>query len=181
MKTASIFLFLLCAAGLARAAEPALPSATTAERYRPIWTRSPFTLATAAEPQASADWLLAGVAENGRDPLVFLVNRQSQERMVVTSHPNEKGFSVDSIDYQTDLLQSSVRVKTPDDTITVRFDPSMVAAQAQPAPAGQPGQPVPQPQGNPNPIPSIPNDPHRRIMPRIVIPNPLPGNSAPHP
>ncbi len=161
-----------------------IPAGTAVERYQPIWKRSPFTLASTPDAQASAEWSLGGLAENGQDPLVFLVNKQSQERMTVTGQPNEKGFSVESIDYQSDLLQSSVKIKTSGDTLTVRFDPSVVVAQAtQPTPANGATANVatPQPPGTPLPgaVPS--NDPHRRIMPRIIIPNPLPGNPPPTP
>jgi len=186
MKTASIFLFLLCAAGLARAAEPALPSATTAERYRPIWTRSPFTAATpnAAE---SATWVLTGLAEDGDAPIVFLMNRNDQERMSVMTKANDKGFSIESINYNADPLLSTVKVKTPAETLTLRFDPAqMTVANAAPA-AAPPG--VPGFNAGPNGAarsPRFPNGarpglPARPPVTRTTIPNPISPDAPPVP
>jgi hypothetical protein len=179
MKTALALLFCLGLAGLARAADPAIPSGTTAERYQPIWVRSPFTLATpnAAE---SATWVLTGLAEDGDAPIVFLMNRNNQERMSVMTKANEKGFAIDSISYNANPLLSTVKVKTPAETMTLRFDPAqMTVANAAPAP-GVPGFNA-GPNGGLRPgfpggvRPGMPRLP----VTRTTIPNPIAPNTPP--
>ncbi len=158
-----------------------LPAAIPAERYQPIWARAPFSVASAADDAAQGTWALVGLTQDGDVPLVFLLNRQSQERMTVTKQPNEKGFSVEAVDFNADLLQSSARIKTPAESLTVRFDatltlvnnpPPQPAVNAPPAP-GQAVHSIPGAANPGNPL-LMP----RRPITRTIIPPPL---AAPRP
>jgi hypothetical protein len=108
--------------------EIALPQNTTIDHYQAIWVRSPFTAASVTpEDKASGSWALVGLAGSKEDPLVFLQNRETQERMTVTKQSNDKGFQVLSMEAQTDLGQSTAHIHTPAQDLVVTFDKDLMA------------------------------------------------------
>ncbi len=171
------------APGPAKKKEPpsVVPAATTADRYKPIWVRSPFSVASATD-EPGGDWVMTGLASDGGGPVVFLFNRQNQKRIMVTGQADGDGFSVESIDYKPDYLESSARIKTPAETITVKFDKNLVAAAATAAPAGPgpaPGLPAPGGSVRAGIIGMPPSSPG--TPPRILIPNPISSGQIPRP
>lgn len=173
----------------ARAEEKAIPQGYTAERYSALWERSPFTIASAAdaapaEPVA-AKLVLAGVVKIGSDDIVTLLNKDSQERILVTQTPNAQGYKLVSVEQNSDPLKVVATLQKGTESIKVRFDPSqfVVQSSSQPQPPGQnplpnanlPGMPVPArslPLGS---QPVMPGSPERVVrrppIPLPVIPN----------
>ena len=138
MKRSALLLLALSLAGAGLlSAEDALPQGAGIDRYHVIWERSPFTVASSDEvPKAT--WILAGMTESETTPVLFLVNRDTQERMVVTKTPNAKGFSVESVHYDANPMRTSARIKvstTDPALVTVTFDPALLVVN-NPAPAG---------------------------------------------
>jgi hypothetical protein len=158
--------------------EVVIPENTPVDRYQAIWVRSPFTAASVnAEDKASGSWALVGLAGSKDDPMVFLQNRETQERMTVTKNTNEKGFMVLTMEPQTDLSQSTAHIRTPDQDLVVKFDKDLMAISnppVQPMPAvfsSAPSRPNPGAFGMPG---TIPHPIHH-----INIPSPPPPPPAP--
>jgi hypothetical protein len=172
-----IILLILCLGNLLPLVQAELvwPESPSVERYQPIWTRSPFTVSSATpEEVASGKWVLVGLALSPDDPMVFILNRETQERRIITSSSTDKDFSIDSIDQQSDYLKSSVRLKTPTELITVRFDAALIAESAA-AMAVAPSEPNTSVKMNRQP-PSRVLSPTRRVN-RITMPAPPPAPS----
>jgi len=127
-------LSLLLVLPLLARAEDVLPKGTDADRYKAIWERAPFTVASSAD-EPKATWVLAGLAESDTDPVVYLLNKDTQERVTVTREANAKGFSLVSIRYDADPLRTSAEVRVPGQTqpLEVRFDPALLVV-TNPAP-----------------------------------------------
>ena len=135
MKPFSVLLFLLGILALSARAEEAIPQATGADRYKAIWEHSPFTSA-ASDEGTRGTWVLVGLTESTSNPILFLMNRDTQERMAVTRDPNAKGYAIDSVRYDANPLRSSARIKGPGpgQILTVRFDPLLIVVN-NPAPS----------------------------------------------
>jgi hypothetical protein len=174
----------LCGAA-ARAEEKAVPQGYAVERYAALWERSPFTTASAVEdaPPAAAKLALAGLARIGSEDTVTVLNKESQERIIVTQTPNAQGYKLVSVEPNADPLKVVVTLLKGDESIKVRFDPTLLAAQSKTAPPpGQNPLPNANPLGMPTAMPvarplnpgSVERQVRRPPIPLPVIPNRAP-------
>ena len=179
-----------CLCSLLSAEEVALPQATTIDRYQAIWTRSPFTAPSGGvgEDKASGTWVMNALAGSSDNPIVFIENKTTQERVTVTRDKNEKGFEVLSVLPQADLYQSTATLRIAGETVVVHFDKELIASRSAPAlPAQQPGTTPPQgvPAAHPAPPLRLPTPPQPTsgtpVHPihRVVIPTPPSTKPAP--
>ena len=171
---------LLAILSLAHAENASLPQPIPEDHYQPIWARSPFTIAVADDDAPKGTWALVGLTQDGEGPLVIVLNRQTQERVTVTNQPNQEGFSVETVDFNPDLLQSSARIKTPAGALTVHFDQALtVVSNAAPASnqSPTPGRPA---SGTP-PRPPAPGGIPYNVITHTTLPHPLPKAQPPTP
>ena len=139
---------------------PAFPIA----RYEALWERSPFQIESVAPPVESAGlsqrYALTGLAAINGEPIAFLMERATQNRMMVKSDGTEGGISLVQVDVQQKYADSTATLRQGSEVGVVRFD----AAAAAPSMMPQPGMPQPQrimPPGMPQA--SIPRQPAGQI------------------
>jgi len=164
-------------------------------RYEPLWERSPFQLESVAPPVESAGlaqrFALTGLAEINGEPIAFIMDRATQNRLMVKKDSSEGGVSLVQVDVQKKYIDSTATLRQGAEVGVVRFDagaagavPPPMAQQVMPTPrampppvaAGIPPQGVPPPQ-----MPQIPGQ--AQAMPAIptapgVVP-PVPGPGVP--
>lgn len=150
-------------------------------RYSSLWEHSPFTIASVQTDTVQANFAsklaLVGLAKIGSDNLVTLLNKDSQERISVSSEANEQGIKLVSVDADSDPLKTTVTIQQGNETAKVKFDPALLAAPSAPVP-GSPGVthppnvPHPQTTGAPPPVPV-------RVRRSLPIPSPYVPNRVP--
>lgn len=146
-----------------------LPPPFPVSRYQELWERSPFQLESAAPPPAESAALaqryaLTGIAEIGGEPIAFLMERATQQRMMVKQQEGEGGLSLVQVDViQTKYDDSTVTVRQGSEVGVVKFDagPAMAA----------PSMPMP-PQPQVYVPPNVPGAP-----PAAQVPQPVPGQA----
>lgn len=132
-----------------------------ASRYTQLWERSPFQLESIAPPVQSEGlaqrYALTGIAEiSDIGPIVFLMERATQQRLTVQTDSGDGGLSLVGVDLQQKYADSTATVRQGGEVGVVKFDavasmPS-IPQQTMPVP-GRPmngAQAVPQ-QGMPQP------------------------------
>jgi len=161
-------------AAAGKAGDDILPPPFPVSRYQELWERSPFQLESAAPPPAESAALaqryaLTGIAEIGGEPIAFLMERATQQRMMVKQQEGEGGLSL----VQVDVIQR----KYEDSTVTVRqgSEVGVVKFDAGPAMAG-PSMPMPPPQPQVYAPPNVPGFPQPG-MPAPQVPQPVPGQA----
>jgi hypothetical protein len=166
-----------CIFSLARAG--VIPDGFPVSRYTSLWEHSPFTTASVQQevsPDGFASKLaLVGVARIGSEDMATLLNKESQERITVSSQPNDQGLKLVLVESNADILKASVTIQKGGETAKVKFDQSLLAVTQSP-PNGtnnvmQQGIPPFPRQPNINPSASAPR-PVRRVLP---IPAPMQG------
>jgi hypothetical protein len=166
-------------------------------RYEPLWERSPFQLESVAPPVESAGlaqrFALTGLAEINGEPIAFIMDRATQNRLMVRKDSSEGGVSLVQVDVQKKYIDSTATLRQGAEVGVVRFDAG--AAGAVPPPMAQQVMPTPRampppvaagipPQGVPPQMPQIPQIPGQaQAMPAIptapgVVP-PVPGPGVP--
>ena len=161
-----------------------IPKGYEAGRYETLWTKSPFTLSSAAEGDAGGigqDMTLAGIAKIGNTEMITIVDKKTQRRLTISPTSQPDGISLVSIQMDNDLKKATATIRKGGETATIKYDMDYLAASApppaavSPAPVGQPGQGnnannLPRAQ-NPNRGGNNRGNPPRVIPRRIVIPN----------
>lgn len=116
-------------AGIARAGDPEIfdPPAAQAERYRSVWEKAPFAAwAPAASPPQGASlsqrFVLAGMATLNDEPLIFVLDRQSLARIVVTKKGDASGLRLVSVDSNSDPKQASATVRLGAEQDVIHYD-----------------------------------------------------------
>jgi hypothetical protein len=167
------------------AAPADLPPGITAERYRPLWERSPFTLPSAntnVVVEAAPKLALIGIGKIGDEPYVSVFNKETQVTLFI-GPKGSGGFTIASVDLQPKLTESSVTLKQGAETLVVKADPALMAIPSANAPkpptvAAAPAvPPLPLPPGSPgvsNPLPpgTPPPPAIQRSRRRVIVPPP---------
>jgi hypothetical protein len=161
-------------------------------RYEPLWERSPFQLESVAPPVESAGlaqrFALTGLAEINGEPIAFIMDRATQNRLMVRKDSSEGGVSLVQVDVQKKYIDSTATLRQGAEVGVVRFDAGAAGAvppmaqQVMPTPRVMPPMPpgVP-PQAIPPQMPQIPGQ--AQAMPAVpaapgVVP-PVPGPGVP--
>jgi len=151
-------------------------------RYEMLWERSPFQLESIAPPEMSEGlaqrYALTGIAEINGEPIVFVMERATQNRVMVRTDAGEGELSLVQVDVQAKYGESTATVRSGAEVGVVKFD----ATAGMPAipQVGMPGRP-PQP-GMPQPVPgfSQPPLPGQIAQPQLVPGQPpVPGMPVP--
>ena len=174
------------------AAEPAaepeddlVPPPFPLARYEALWKRSPFQLESVAPPVESAGlaqrYALTGLAEVGGEPIAFLMERSTQQRMMIKKGASEGGLTLVQVDVAADKYgNSTATIRQGAEVGVVKFD-------AGPSPMAVPGMamPVPPPQMPPaKPAAQAPGVPPQGQVPGMAgqVPGvPQPGMPVPAP
>jgi len=114
------------------AAEPAGdnpfdPATVPVERYRAMWEKSPFVAETSAAPKSGGlaeRYVLAGMASIQNEPVIFVLDRQSLSRLVVTRTPNPDGLALVSLDDGSAPKLARVTIRLGDEQGVIRYDPA---------------------------------------------------------
>lgn len=181
-------------------AEDIVPPPFPLSRYEDLWKKSPFQLESVAPPVESAGlaqrYALTGIAEINGEPIAFVMERATQQRMMVRKEGDAggSGLSLVQIDMSPKKYdESTVTLRQGAEVGVVKFDagPAMPAAPAMPPPMAQgmrppqvqPGNPAlltpgaptaqqpPQMPGQPGQIAAVP----AQVAPGVVPPVPGPG------
>jgi hypothetical protein len=154
-----------------------VPAPFPVSRYRELWERSPFQLESIAPPVESAGlaqrYALTGIAEINGEPIAFLMERATQQRLMVRSEAGEGDLSLVQVNViQKKYDDSTATVRQGSEVGVVKFDagpPMPVPAMGMPAPQamapGMPGAPPVQVPGmpvQPQP-PGIPGQPSPQV------------------
>ena len=161
-------------------------------RYEPLWERSPFQLESVAPPVESAGlaqrFALTGLAEINGEPIAFIMDRATQNRLMVRKDSSEGGVSLVQVDVQKKYIDSTATLRQGAEVGVVRFDVGAAGAappmaqQVMPTPRAMPPMPpgVP-PQAVPPQMPQIPGQ--AQAMPAVPTPPgvvpPVPGPGVP--
>jgi len=177
------------------APEEIVPPPFPLSRYEDLWKNSPFQLESTAPPVADSAGLaqryaLTGIAEINGEPIAFVMERATQQRMMVRKQADAGGSGLSLV--QVDVSQkkyddSTATLRQGAEVGVVKFDagPAMSApatpppmAQGMRPPQIQPGNPVPsmpQPPQLPGQQGQVAGVPAPQTAPGIVPPVPGPG------
>ena len=130
--------------------------------YAALWKRSPFQLESIAPVEQSEGigqrYALTGIAQINGEPIVFVMERSTQERSMVKKDGSRAGLTLVQVDVQQKYADSTAMVRLDGEVGTLKFDASAAAPAmpqtmivSQPVPAGvqhaatmvPPGQPIP--------------------------------------
>ena len=140
-------------------------------RYEPLWQRSPFQLESVAPPVESAGlaqrFALTGIAEINGEPIAFVMERATQNRLMVKADSKEAGVSLVQVDVQQKYTDSSATLRQGAEVGVVRCDAGVAMAPGLP----HPGMP------SPRPMPQVP--PQAAAFPGAVPAAQVPGQPAP--
>lgn len=169
-------------------------------RYAALWKRSPFQLESIAPTSQSEGigqrFALTGIAQIDGEPIVFVMERATQERSMVKKDGSRAGLTLVQIDVQQKYSDSTAMVRLDGEVGTIKFDATaaapampqaMIVPQSVPggvqhaAPMVPPVQPIPgaqnqspqangQVQPNPNNGQQVQAPPPRVIRRRLTIP-----------
>ncbi len=179
-------------------ADEIVPAPFPLSRYEDLWKKSPFQLESTAPPVESAGlaqrYALTGIAEISGEPIAFVMERATQQRMMVRKNGGGSSdlslVQVDVADKKYD--ESTVTLRQGAEVGVVKFDagpampaPTMASPMAQTArpPQVQSGRPAMRVPGVPAspPQPQIPGQPGAtaavpgQTAPGVVPPVPGPG------
>jgi hypothetical protein len=158
------------------------------ERYEALWKRSPFQLESVAPPVESAGlaqrYALTGLAEVGGEPIAFLMERTTQQRMMIKKDDaGQAGLTLVQVDVATDKYSNSTAtIRQGAEVGVVKFDagPPAMSVPAMPVPGAPPIQP-----GNPSAqvpampvqgqVPGVPGQGAGVPQPAIPVPAVPPG------
>lgn len=146
-------------------------------RYEPLWQRSPFQLESVAPPVESAGlaqrFALTGIAEVNGEPIAFVMERATQNRLMIKANSTEGGVSLVQVDVQQKYADSSATLRQGAEVGVVRFEAGAAMAPGMP----QPGMQVPRPMPQVIPQPGMP--PQAAAFPGVAPAAQIPGQPAP--
>ena len=128
-------------------------------RYEGLWKNSPFQLESIAPPTVSEGlaqrYALTGIAHIDGEPLVFLMERATQQRLMLEKEGEKGGISLVQVDEQKKYDESTATIRRGGEVGVIKFDVS----------ASSVGQPMP--------MPTVPGMPGGNAQ--AGMPPPVPG------
>jgi len=180
MKTKNLALLLtwplLCLTTSARA-DSDLPTTEKFARYEPMLKRSPFAVATAGAPLASApafakDLYVANAAHSTDGDFVTLASTTDKNlKEYLSTRETVDGYSISNIQWSTRVGETKVTISKDGQFATLTFNEALLSQSIQ-NPVAQIPPPPPQPMPA-RPAPNVPM-PVQRAMPVPQIPTPPP-------
>ena len=158
LQKALIF-FLVLGSAMARSEDP-WTQPRNLSQFQFLLDRSPFSLPTAEETSPNADrYTLTGAASLNGEPMVFVLDKTTQERHMLSKTPNKLDMAL--VDYlpDPDPRRMHATIKVAGQLATVSYS-EPVAVQGQQQAATQNSGPAPQ---NPNPSVAV-NPPPGQVL-----------------
>lgn len=174
------------------APEEVVPPPFPLSRYEDLWKKSPFQLESTAPPVADSAGLaqryaLTGLAEINGEPIAFVMERTTQQRIMVRKEAKAGGSGLSLV--QVDMSpkkydESTATLRQGAEVGVVKFDagpglPPPAMAQGMVPPQAQPGNPAmlvpPQPPQFPGQTGQMAGVPAPQTVPGVVPPVPGPG------
>src|SRR5271155_1613230 len=115
----------LCSA-LSSVNADALPGGFAVDRYSSLWQHSPFTVSSiqqeAIQPGFADKLALVGIAKIGSEDMVELLNKESLERINVSTTSSPQGLKIVSVELNSDPMKDCVTIQKGDEIAKVKFD-----------------------------------------------------------
>jgi hypothetical protein len=103
-----------------------IPGGFAVDRYSSLWEHSPFTVSSIQQlviPPGFADKLaLVGIIKIGSENMVTLFNKDSLERISVSTNSSPEGMKIVSVELDKDPQKDSVTIQKGDEIAKVKFD-----------------------------------------------------------
>lgn len=119
-------LYLTMAALAAGDQETFAPPVLKLEQYRHIWEKSPFVAEAAVVKEPGGGlaqrFVLTGLATLRNEPVVFVLDRQSLARLVVSRESKPGGLEVISVENNNDPKQASATLRLGNEQGVIRYD-----------------------------------------------------------
>ncbi len=112
------------------------PVGYAGDRYAPLWTKSPFAIATADAPVASADYALVGLAQFDGVSYASLIDKSNSEHFVLASNKPVRGLSLVSVTHQSGAASATIRHNG--EMLTLRVENTAASPPPLPPPAAEP-------------------------------------------
>lgn len=147
------------------------PENRDVDRYRHIWEKSPFVTETKVVQQTGAlseRFILTGVASLQDEPVIFVLDRKSLVRLMVTKEPNADGLSLISVQRVEDPKQAMATIQLASEQGVIKYDTVAMTAVNQGGNAeAKPGSGQPVASAEQNPTNTVPGASRtiRRIRP----------------
>lgn len=106
-----------------------LPEPRPLDRYEKIWTVSPFVAVTDLSGQVddlTGRFVLTGFARFGEKDVVFLFDRTTLERFMLTPDQPRQGLELERIDQAADLKSARVVLRSGGRSVELTYDPAAV-------------------------------------------------------
>jgi hypothetical protein len=176
---------IVCVGAAASGRADDVPKALAFARYQGMLDKSPFAVASAAAPPASAsfakDLFVANAAKGADGDMVTIASSSDKNfKKYLTTKAPVDGFSISNIEWSDKVGATKVTIAKDGQFATLTFNQAVLSQPLAGAPTQQqPGAP-PQPQpGNPQPAAAVPAPPG--ATPPLPGGNPAPGQIKPAP
>jgi hypothetical protein len=119
---------------LAHGGEEFAPKPFGIERYEHIWQQSPFVVETPVVQQSAGleqRFALTGVASLNAAPVIFVLDRQSLSRIIVTQGKNAQNIELVSVETNPDPRKASAIIKVGAEQGVIRYDPGALQTTGQ--------------------------------------------------
>jgi len=155
MRTHLLFIpMFLSALPLAVGGDEAIPSkAPEAERYRNLWSNSPFLRPL----NAAESFSLTGVIRYDGKPTITMLNTATGERITLSTTSNPQGWRLIDLTEDPNPRNVTARVIVNGEEVAVRFNDRQLSTDALVKAASGPGRALPLP--TPKPRLSTPREP----------------------
>ena len=172
LPLALIFIAVTCTAALASDQVDALwLQPRSMEKFQVLLDRSPFSLPTVEESAPAAErYSITGAATINDEPIVFIVDKTTQNRLMLGRTPDASGNVL--LEYLPDLNPQKMKASIQIDgqVTTVAYAEVAADPQQQVAPVPMVPNAIQPPPGVVNPAqPQNPAQPPRRVIRRRVI------------
>ena len=121
---------------------------------------------------------LVGIAKIGNEDIVTLLNKESLERISISSNLNPQGLKIVSVELNTDPLKACVTIKKGDEIAKVQFDKTLAEGGKASSTPGNNAATPPIPSGIARPMVIQPHAPISERVVRIVSPVPYSGQAS---
>lgn len=131
------------------AGEEFAPQPFKIDRYQHIWEQSPFVVETPAVQQSAGleqRFALTGVASLNSAPVIFVLDRQSLSRIIVSHEKNVQNIELVSVESNPDPRKASATIKVGTEQGVIHYDPGAlqtVGQTADPTAKAGPSGPAP--------------------------------------
>lgn len=150
------------------AEDAAVPSANfNAAHYETLWTKSPFSVATAEAVEESPDYSVVGVTQLDGVSYASIIEKQNQDHFLISSDKPYKGLLLKTITRSHDGKDTYATVEKDGQILTLKLESAAVSATV-------PGMP-------PVTVPGVPPQPGQTVQ-NITFPganNPPPTSYNP--